>query len=147
MGTIEGKTCHKEEKRRRECGAQGPGEKLMDGFAFEDTVLKFEVQEARWNGDESPIGKDKSMGVGRVFAKGGDGWKSAPDGRLQISREKGCLQARHGANGNQAVREGEGQRKQGGESCPEWRSAWPGWEGTRHSKDAPWLCFSQSRSG
>jgi hypothetical protein len=111
MRTIERKTYHKEEKRSRERSGQGVGEKLRDGFAFEDAPLEFEIEEPRRNRDGSAVGERKRATVGCVFVKSRDGWEIAPDGGLDISGEKGCLDGRHRANGNHAVGKGDGERK------------------------------------
>jgi hypothetical protein len=111
MGTIERKTYHKEEKRGRNRSGQGVDEKLRDGFAFKDAPLQFKIEEPRRNSDGSAVGKRKRTTVECIFAKRRDGGKRTPDGGLNISGEKGCLEGRHRANGNQAVGEGEGKRK------------------------------------
>jgi hypothetical protein len=80
--TIETKTYHNEKKRSGESGGQVVAEELMDGFAFENAPLEFGVEEAGWNSNGDAIGKPKSVGIGHVFAKAGEGRKCAPDGGL-----------------------------------------------------------------
>jgi len=84
--SVEAETYHKEEKRSRERRGKGVTEQLTEGFTLEDAVLKLDVKQSGRQGDDRPVGKFKAVGVRCVFAKSGDGWKGAPDGRPQVSR-------------------------------------------------------------